>query len=83
MTLDCPHGWKSNLKIGNIIFEDTRVNICGGICDSLDLCGIKDCEYYDDSQEGSCFFSRALAHEHTLEGLIARKRACRENESGF
>ena len=75
MIQDCPRGWKSSIKIGNITFEDTRVNICGGICDSVDLCGIKDCEYFDDSQEGSCFFSRALAREQTLEGLKERMQA--------
>jgi len=79
MINDCPHGWKSSLKIGNNMFEDSRVNICGGICDSADLCGVKDCEYCDDSQEGTCFFNRALAHEHTLEGLIERKSVLRKN----
>jgi len=67
MTIDCPHGWKSSLKIGDNIFEDNRVNICGGICDSVDLCGIKDCEYLDDTQEGTRKFQKALLHEHTLE----------------
>lgn len=68
--MDCHRGFKSRMKSGNIVVEDVRVNVCGGVCDSVDLCGVKDCEFYDDTREGTRRFNAALAHEHTLEGMI-------------
>jgi hypothetical protein len=68
MKVDCPKGWKWVKQIGHITFEDHRVNICDGICDSADLCGISDCEFYDLSQEATHLFLRAQAKEHSLEG---------------
>ena len=42
MQFDCPYGWKSVAKVGsNFTWESSTVNICDGICDSCDLCGIE------------------------------------------
>ena len=71
MKFDCPYGWKSVTKCGNVTFESATVNICDGICDSADLCGIESCEFYDTSPEASKRFLRANAHEHTAEHLLA------------
>ena len=51
MTFDCPYGWKSVNKFGNITFESATVEICDGICDSCDLCGVEHCEFDDISSE--------------------------------
>lgn len=67
MTVICPYGWKSVARVGNVTWEDARVNICDNICDSADLCGKKECEFYDRSPEADRRFARALAHEQTLE----------------
>ncbi len=72
MKFECPYGWKHVGKLGdNITFESATVNICDGICDSCDLCGIKRCEFYDTSREATRRFLRAQAQEHTLEHLLA------------
>jgi len=68
MTVICPYGWKSVARVGNVTWEDARVNICDNICDSADLCGNADCEFYDISPEATQRFLQALAKEHTLEG---------------
>ena len=73
MIKDCPQGWKTSIKCGNFIFEDHTVEICNGVCNFPDLCGITDCEYYDITQEGTQKFLKALAREDSLEGLIERK----------
>jgi hypothetical protein len=69
MWMTCHRGFKTRLKTGKLVWEDRRVNVCAGICDAVDLCGIKDCEFYDDTREGTRRFHAALAHEHTLEGM--------------
>jgi len=74
MTQDCPKGWKTSTKIGNLTLEDQTVEICGGICNFPDLCGISDCEYYDIIREGTVKFQKALAHEDTLEGMREKLR---------
>ncbi len=68
MQVDCPKGWKWVKQIGNIIFEDCRVNICDGVCDLADLCKRADCEFYDVSEDATRRFLKAQAKEHTLEG---------------
>lgn len=73
MLMDCHRRFKTRLNTGKIVWEDTRVNVCAGICDSVDLCGNKDCEFYDDTREGTRRFHAALGHEHTLEGMIQTK----------
>ena len=71
MQFDCPYGWKSVSNFGNVTFESATVNICDGICDSCDLCGIEACEFYDISPEATRRFLRANAQEHTREHLLA------------
>lgn len=73
MWMDCHKGFKNRLKTGNIVLEDVRVNVCAGICDSADLCGIEDCEFYDVTREGTRLFLQTNAHEHTLEGWQTKK----------
>lgn len=75
MRVSCPRGWKRKSKVGSTTFESDVVNVCGDICDSPDLCGIEDCEYYDISREANKKFQQANAREHTLEGLIERRKA--------
>jgi hypothetical protein len=72
MKRDCPHGYKRVFKTGNMTWEDSTVEICGGVCDSPDVCGIESCEFYDISQHGTAHFMKAAGHEHTLEGLRER-----------
>ena len=71
MKFECPYGWKSLTKLGNVTFESATVNICDGICNSCDLCGIAHCEFYVISAGATRRFLRANAHEHTLEHLLA------------
>lgn len=52
----------------NNAFEYHRVRICDGVCDSADLCGRSDCEFYDISEEATRRFLQTQAKEHTLEG---------------
>ena len=72
MKFDCPYGWKSVTKCGNVTFESATVNICDGICDSCDLCGLEHCEFYDISLEATCRFIRALNNEETAEFQFAK-----------
>lgn len=72
MKVDCPYGWKSVAKVGNLTWENSTVNICDGICDSADLCGIETCEFYDLSPEANRRFARALAYEQTLEYQLTK-----------
>ena len=72
MKVNCPHGWKSVGRLKNISIEDRRVNICDNICDSPDLCGNRECEYYDTSREANRRFIQANGHEHTLERMFQR-----------
>ncbi|MBA2705891.1 MAG: hypothetical protein H0U60_18800 [Blastocatellia bacterium] len=73
MKFQCPYGWKSVAKVGsNFSWESSTVNICDGICDSADLCGIERCEFYDISPEGTRRFIRALNYEQTAEFQFAK-----------
>jgi len=80
MHVNCPNGWKSVGRLNNISIESRVVNICAGICDSPDLCGKRECEYYDTSREANRRFIQANGHEHTLEGLQERKEKKRAFE---
>lgn len=71
MKFECPYGWKFVTNCDNATFESAIVNICDGICDSADRCGIEHCEFYDISPEATKRFLRANAHEHTFEHLLA------------
>ena len=73
MEINCPHGWKRVIRFGNSTWEDHRVNIYEGICDSPDRCGISTCEYYDTSQEATEIFLKASAYEHTIEGYLENR----------
>lgn len=68
MQVDCPKDWKWVKQIGDITFEDHRVHICDGVCDSADLCGMADCEFYDISEETTGRILQAQRKEHSLEG---------------
>jgi hypothetical protein len=70
MKFECPYGWQAVAQIGHVRLESATVNLCDGICDSCDLCGIERCEFYDTSPEATRRFLRAQAHEHTLEHLF-------------
>ena len=72
MKFECPYGWKSVTKCDNVTFESTTVNICDGICDSCDLCGIERCEFYDTSAEATSRFIRGLNFEQTAEFYFAK-----------
>lgn len=81
MRVNCPKGWKSEGRLKNISIESRVVNICDGICDSADLCGKMECEYFDTSREATRRFMQAQRHERTLEGkmgLPEKKRAFQE-----
>ena len=53
-------------------WEDSTVDICGGVCDSPDLCKIERCEFYNVTQHGTVRFMKAAGREETLEGLLDR-----------
>jgi len=81
MEVNCPNGWKSVGRLKNISIESRLVKICADICDSADLCGNRECEYYDTSREATRRFMEAQRHERTLEGkmeLPEKKRAFKE-----
>ena len=71
MKFDCPYGWKSLSRFGNVALESATVNICDGICDSADRCRIDSCEFYDITPEATKRFLRASAREDTAEHLLA------------
>ncbi len=72
MKRDCPHGYKRVLKIGKMTWEDSTVEICGGVCDSPDLCEVERCEFYNIGQSGTARFMKAAGHEHTQESLLEK-----------
>ena len=81
MTIDCPHSWRHVAKFGSVTIEDRRINVYGGLCDSPDLCGIRTCEFFDDSREGTRRYNLALADAHaSIEGVIADEEAKEEHE---
>jgi hypothetical protein len=80
MKVYCPKGWKWTLPLGNITIEDHHVNICDGICDSADLCGIAECEFYDISEDATRRFLQAQAKEHSLEGVLHQESLRRKSE---
>lgn len=71
MKLECPYGWESVSRIGSVTLQSATVNICDGVCDSCDLCGIEACEFHDISHEASRRFFRTQAQEQTLKHLLA------------
>ena len=76
MKIECPRGWKTSYqigdpKLGRITVHHNKVEILEGICNSCDLCGIKNCRFYDNSAEATRRFVQAsIRREHTLEGLL-------------
>jgi hypothetical protein len=73
MQVNCPHGWKSVGRLKNISIESRLVNICADICDSADLCGNRECEYYDTGREATRRFIQAANNEETIEGMMEAK----------
>jgi hypothetical protein len=69
---ECPYGWNSVTNCNNVTLESATVNICAGVCDSCDLCGIESCEFYDTSHEATRRFLKALYHEQTSEFQFAK-----------
>jgi hypothetical protein len=80
MQIDCPKGWKCIMRFGNITFEDHRVSICDGVCDSADLCGIAECEFYDLSEDATRRFLQAQVKEHSLEGVLHQESLRRKSK---
>lgn len=81
MEVNCPYGWKSVGRLKSISIESRLVNICADICDSADMCGKRECEYYDTSREATRCFIKAQNNEETLEGMLEareKKRAFKE-----
>jgi hypothetical protein len=75
-TLNCPHGhrWIARLS-GSVTCEKRLVNIFAGVCDSCDRCGFRECEYFDDTAEGTRRYQQGLAELHgTLEGRSNDRR---------
>lgn len=75
-TINCPHGhrWIDRLS-RSITWENRMVSIFAGVCDSCDLCGFRDCEYFDDTVEGTRRYQQALAQLHaTPQGRLADQR---------
>lgn len=75
-TINCPHGqrWVSRQN-RSVVYENRQVDIFGGVCNSCDLCGFRDCEYFDDTPEGTRRFQKGLAELHaTVEGRLADRR---------
>jgi hypothetical protein len=74
-TIDCPHGFARTARLGETVtWEVKTVTVCGGVCDSADLCGINECRFYDTSREATRRFQRANADSRTLEGMLLRRR---------
>jgi len=75
-TINCPHGHRWMARVNpSVTCENRQVNILGGVCDSCDLCGCRDCEYFDDTEAGSRRFQKGLAELHgTIEGRFNDRR---------
>lgn len=73
-TVRCPRGCRWISKRKNITFEFCDVDIFNGVCDHSDRCEIRDCEYFDDTKEGTRRFSEGLRESYTLAGQIADKK---------
>ncbi|MCK4626482.1 MAG: hypothetical protein KAV00_14280 [Phycisphaerae bacterium] len=73
MKINCPYEWKTRIKLGNIIWENSFVEIFNGICNCSDLCGITTCEFYDVTEEGTRLFVNAMAYGHTIEGILDKR----------
>jgi hypothetical protein len=81
MWVRCPHGWTGIERRGTITIHYNKVNICGDICDSADMCGIAKCEYFDLSREANRRFCQAQCDERSFKGqaeLPEKKRAFQE-----
>jgi hypothetical protein len=73
-TINCPRGCRWISQRGNLTFEFRDVEIFNGVCDHSDRCDIRDCEYFDDTKQGTRKFLQGLYHSHTLEGMKEDQR---------
>lgn len=74
MQISCPKGYGSDLHAGNITFRLDSVNICAGTCDCCDLCGIRNCEFFDLSVEATRRHMAGAGFEYTIDGIREVKR---------
>lgn len=72
MRIACPNGYKETLTVGKVRIAFVEVAVCGGVCDSADLCKIERCEFYDVTRDGTRRFMRAAAEEESLEGFAMK-----------
>jgi hypothetical protein len=73
-TIRCPRGCRWISQRNNITFEFVDVDIFNGVCDHSDHCDIRDCEYFDDTPEGTRRFIDGMNAAETIEGRLADKR---------
>jgi hypothetical protein len=75
-TINCPHGHRWIVGLSrSVTCENRQVNILAGVCDSCDRCGFRECEYFDDTSEGTRRYQQAVAELHgTLEGCSNDQR---------
>jgi hypothetical protein len=74
--INCPHGHRWIARVSRSVTSENReVNIFAGVCDRCDLCGFRDCEYFDDTPEGTRRYQQGLAELHgTIEGQFNDRR---------
>lgn len=70
MKIECPHDYKTSVKLGAITYEEASVEIHGGVCEAAHQCGITCCKFYDVSPAGDARFIVALRHAQTLAGVL-------------
>ena len=88
MDILCPYGYTEKIKLGNIMLEYLDVTVFNGICDHCDLCKIKECEFYDDTREGTRRFMKAVgvcaaSIDKQMEGEKKGERYRKRQKLGF
>jgi hypothetical protein len=73
-TIDCPRGCRWISRRGNLTLEFRDVDIFNGVCDHSDRCDLRDCEYFDDTPQGTRKYLEGLCHSRTLDGANEDQR---------
>ena len=78
MKIECPHGYHTSVDWDGYVMYSNKVTIYNGVCDSPDLCGIKDCQYANTNQGGTWYFLKGMLHTETLQGHLKEKERQRQ-----
>jgi len=76
-TIRCPKASRWITQINNVCIERRDVTIFSDTCSHCDLCGLKNCEYFDNSPDATKSFLKEQALSH---GTIRQKAQAEEYE---